>query len=56
MTMNPSDLKELLNAIRDGELAVDQAVERLRHLPFEDVGVALIDHHRELRQGAPEIT
>ena len=53
--MNPSDLKKLLTAIRDGAIAVDEGMERLRTLPFEDVGVALIDHHRELRQGAAEI-
>ena len=53
--MNPQELKELLTALREGRLSVDQGLERLRTLPFEDVGVALIDHHRELRQGAPEI-
>jgi len=53
--MNPSDLKKLLTAVRSGELSVENALEGLRDLPFQDVGVALIDHHRELRQGAPEI-
>jgi hypothetical protein len=53
--LNPSELKKLLAAVRDGEIAVEDGMERLRALPFEDVGVAVIDHHRELRQGAPEI-
>jgi len=53
--MNPNDLKKLLSAVRNGEVPVENALERLRDLPFQDVGVALIDHHRELRQGAPEI-
>ncbi|HXV20111.1 MAG TPA: nickel pincer cofactor biosynthesis protein LarB [Desulfuromonadales bacterium] len=53
--MNPSELKKLLAAVRDGELAVEDGMERLRVLPFEDIGVAQIDHHRELRQGSPEI-
>jgi NCAIR mutase (PurE)-related protein len=53
--LNPSELKKLLAAVRDGEIAVEDGIERLRALPFEDVGVAVIDHHRELRQGAPEI-
>ena len=53
--MNPNDLKKLLSAVRNGEVAIQDAVEQLRDLPFQDVGVALIDHHRELRQGAPEI-
>jgi hypothetical protein len=53
--MNPLELKKLLSAIADGKLGVAEGMERLRALPFEDVGVALIDHHRELRQGIPEI-
>ncbi len=53
--MNPNELKRILTLLRQGELSVDEGLERLRHLPFEDVGVALIDHHRELRQGVPEI-
>lgn len=53
--MNPNELKNLLTNLSEGRLSVDEGMERLRHLPFEDVGVALIDHHRELRQGVPEI-
>jgi NCAIR mutase (PurE)-related protein len=53
--MNIRDLKKLLTALQAGELTVDEGVERLRTLPFEDVGVALIDHHRTLRQGVPEV-
>ncbi len=53
--MNQNELKSLLTALRDGRLSVDEGLERLRTLPFEDIGVALIDHHRELRQGAPEV-
>ena len=53
--MNLQDLKTLLLAIQEGSLSIDEGLERLRLLPFEDVGVALIDHHRELRQGAPEV-
>ena len=53
--MNLTELQNLLAAIRAGEVSVESGVERLRSLPFEDVGVALIDHHRELRQGAPEV-
>jgi len=52
--MNLKDLEALLGAIRTGELSVAQGVERLRDLPFENAGVALIDHHRALRQGVPE--
>jgi pyridinium-3,5-biscarboxylic acid mononucleotide synthase len=53
--MDQDELKRLLSAIQSGRLAVEEGLERLRTLPFEDVGVALIDHHRELRQGAPEV-
>jgi NCAIR mutase (PurE)-related protein len=53
--MNSKELKRLLSAIQAGDLSVDEGVEHLRRLPFEDVGIALIDHHRALRQGVPEV-
>jgi NCAIR mutase (PurE)-related protein len=53
--MNPSELKNLLDQLSAGRLSVAEAFDRLATLPFEDIGVAHIDHHRELRQGAPEI-
>jgi pyridinium-3,5-biscarboxylic acid mononucleotide synthase len=53
--MNMTELKQLLAAVRAGTLDDEQALQRLGTLPFEDVGVALIDHHRELRQGVPEV-
>lgn len=53
--MNEKTLKNLLSALRDGRLSVEEGIERLRTLPFEDAGVALVDHHRELRQGFPEV-
>ena len=52
--MNHKELKALLGAIRARDLSVNEGLERLRDLPFEDAGVALIDHHRALRQGVPE--
>jgi len=45
----------LLEQVRNGELQIDQAVEKLRYLPFEDLGFACIDHHRQLRRGFPEV-
>lgn len=48
-------LQELLQAIAGGTLSPKQGVERLRHLPFEDLGFAQVDHHRQLRQGQPEV-
>ncbi len=53
--MNREDLKELLEKVESGRVSIDGAVQRLRHLPFEDIGFAQIDHHRTLRKGFPEV-
>ena len=53
--MHPDQLRTLLEQVRAGAVDVDGAVERLRHMPFEDLGFAKIDHHRALRQGIPEV-
>ena len=53
--MNSSDLKKLFNAVTRGEISADDAVARLRHMPFEDLGFAKVDHHRTLRTGMPEV-
>ena len=53
--MDLNDLKHLLTAVQAGDLSVDEGLDRLRNLPFEDTGVAMIDHHRALRQGVPEV-
>jgi len=47
-------LRELLEQIRSGEVTVEHALERLRHLPFEDLEFAKLDTHRALRKGFPE--
>src|SRR6266508_740021 len=48
-------LLELLEQVRRQKITVAQAVSRLQHLPFEDLGFARVDHHRTLRQGFPEV-
>ena len=48
------ELEELLEAVRRGDVEPDAALERLRELPYRDLGFARVDTHRELRQGAPE--
>ncbi|HYT53417.1 MAG TPA: nickel pincer cofactor biosynthesis protein LarB [Verrucomicrobiae bacterium] len=48
-------LLELLEQVRRQKITVAQAVSRLQHLPFEDLGFAKVDHHRALRQGFPEV-
>ena len=53
--MDSERLIELLEQVRRGRVGISQAVARLRHLPFEDLGFAKIDHHRSLRQGFPEV-
>ena len=53
--MDPKDLAKLLRAVASGKTNIEDAVERLRSLPFEDLGYARIDHHRALRRGFPEI-
>ena len=45
----------MLEQVKNDELSIDQAVEKLRHLPFEDLGFACIDHHRQIRRGFPEV-
>ncbi|HWC20567.1 MAG TPA: hypothetical protein VG498_26350, partial [Terriglobales bacterium] len=53
--MDPSTLRKLLEQVRDSQLSPEEAINRLRHLPFEDLGFAKIDHHRPLRVGMPEV-
>lgn len=53
--MTPEDLQQLLTAVRNGHLTVEAGLNRLATLPFERAGEALVDHHRALRQGVPEI-
>ena len=53
--MNKSDLAKLLQSVRLGKTSVETALNRLKHLPFEDVVYAHIDHHRHLRHGMPEV-
>ena len=53
--MDSKVLEQLLEEVRAGRVPVDAAVERLRTLPFEDLGFARVDHHRQLRQGFPEV-
>jgi pyridinium-3,5-biscarboxylic acid mononucleotide synthase len=48
-------IEALLIEVREGRSGVDEALERLRDLPFEDLGFAKVDHHRALRTGMPEV-
>jgi NCAIR mutase (PurE)-related protein len=53
--MTEHDIRDLLEAVHDGKLSAEKALERLKHLPFEDIGFAKVDHHRGLRQGFAEV-
>jgi pyridinium-3,5-biscarboxylic acid mononucleotide synthase len=53
--MTEKNVQELLEAVRSGKVSTRQALERLKHLPFEDLGFAKVDHHRALRQGYAEV-
>src|ERR1700677_3023104 len=53
--MDRAQIEALLNEVRSGSTAVPDALERLRNLPFEDLGFAKVDHHRALRTGMPEV-
>jgi NCAIR mutase (PurE)-related protein len=53
--MNTSNLRHHLEALRDGSQSVDEVMELLRDLPYEDLDFAKIDHHRPLRTGYPEV-
>lgn len=53
--MNAESIRKLFEQVRGGTLSPDDAVARLRHLPFEDLGFAKVDHHRALRAGMPEV-
>ena len=53
--MDRTQIETLLNEVREGRTAVNDALDRLRDLPFEDIGFAKVDHHRALRTGMPEV-
>src|SRR2546423_15649697 len=53
--MDRDQLRTLFEQVKSGALNVEGALDRMRHMPFEDLGFAKIDHHRELRHGMPEV-
>jgi len=54
-TMDPKSILLLLESVRDGDIDPGEALEELRMLPYEDLGFAKVDHHRNLRTGFPEV-
>src|SRR5207302_3274146 len=53
--MDQDQMRHLLEEVRSGATGVEAALERMRHLPFEDLGYAKLDHHRALRHGLTEV-
>ncbi|MDH4028884.1 MAG: nickel pincer cofactor biosynthesis protein LarB [Nitrospirota bacterium] len=53
--MDSNKLKEILRSVKDGRINIADALNELKHLPYEDMGCAKVDHHRELRHGIPEV-
>ena len=53
--MEKEKIISLLGRVRSKKISIDRAVERLRHMPYEDLGFAKVDHHRHLRTGFPEV-
>ena len=53
--MDRAQIESLLNEVREGRTEVNDALTRLRDMPFEDIGFAKVDHHRALRTGMPEV-
>ena len=53
--MHEQKIREIMLEVADKKLKVDDAVKKLKFLPFEDLGYAKIDHHRSLRKGFPEV-
>jgi len=53
--MDQDQLRSLFEQVRRGEVEIDAAMSRMRHMPFEDLGFAKVDHHRALRHGMPEV-
>jgi pyridinium-3,5-biscarboxylic acid mononucleotide synthase len=53
--MDSGAIKFILESVQSGGTSIDDALKKLKHLPFENIGFATVDHHRSLRQGAPEV-
>jgi NCAIR mutase (PurE)-related protein len=53
--MDSKKIKKLLTSVQSGKMDVKDALHTLKNLPYEDIGIAKVDHHRELRHGIPEV-
>jgi NCAIR mutase (PurE)-related protein len=53
--MDGSKIRKILKSVQSGRTSVEDALDTLKHLPYEDLSFAKVDHHRHLRQGIPEV-
>ncbi|MDO9289760.1 MAG: 1-(5-phosphoribosyl)-5-amino-4-imidazole-carboxylate carboxylase, partial [Thermodesulfovibrionales bacterium] len=53
--MDRLKIKKILALVKNKRLSLEDAVNKLKHLPYEDISFAKVDHHRHLRQGVPEV-
>ena len=53
--MNPDALQNLLGKVRDGTVSPEQALTKIKAMPYQDLDFARLDHHRALRKGFPEV-
>ena len=53
--MQEQEIKKIMNDIKKNKINVNEAIRKLKFLPFEDLGFVKIDHHRALRKGFPEV-
>lgn len=53
--MDSSKIKNILESVRSGKSSIERAMNTLKHLPYEDLSFAKVDHHRHMRQGIPEV-
>ena len=53
--MTPDKVRELLEGVRGGSVEIESALDRLKGMPFENLGYAVLDHHRAIRHGMPEV-
>ncbi len=53
--MTNNKIKDILDSVKNGSISVEEAIKKLKHLPYEDISFAKVDHHRHLRQGVPEV-
>lgn len=53
--MDNDRLKNIFKAVKEGKISIENALNKLKHFPYENISFAMVDHHRHLRQGVPEV-